>query len=141
MKIIDFLNKKVLEAGTQTAVSRKTGVSQGTITKILNGDTNPELATIAKIAAAYGISLIEFDEISASGDKKYPVVAAQAEAASQVDTSPAEESYKILEKLAGYSPEVRLAADYMEMKVKGKTPEERLRCIEEIMDQIRDKLK
>lgn len=48
----------------------------------------------------------------------------------------------INEQLIGYySPEVRLAADYLEVKVKGKTPEERLRIVEEIMADIRNKYK
>jgi transcriptional regulator with XRE-family HTH domain len=55
MDIIKFIKEKVLEAGSQTAVARKTGVSQGTIAKICNGDTNPELGTIYKISSAYGI--------------------------------------------------------------------------------------
>lgn len=60
MNIINFTKEKVAEAGSQTAVARKTGVSQGTITKICNGDTTPELGTIYKIAAAYGIPLSYF---------------------------------------------------------------------------------
>ena len=53
---MNFIKEKVKEAGSQTGVARKTGVSQGTITKICNGDTNPELGTIYKIAQAYGLN-------------------------------------------------------------------------------------
>lgn len=60
MKIKEFIEMKVKESGTQTAVSRKTGVSQGTIAKICSGDTNPEIGTIYKIAAAYGINPATF---------------------------------------------------------------------------------
>jgi transcriptional regulator with XRE-family HTH domain len=63
MKIIEFIKTKVQEEGSQTAVSRKTGVSQGTIAKILNGDTTPELETLKKIAAGYKVPLALFDEL------------------------------------------------------------------------------
>jgi hypothetical protein len=41
----------------------------------------------------------------------------------------------------GYGPEVKLMADYAEVKLKGKTAEERLQIVEEIMEQIRSKYK
>ena len=87
MKILDFLKNKVAEAGTQTAVARKTGVSQGTITKIINEDTKPELSTIRKIAEAYGIPLTEFEEIAPypHGTKKYQEFAAATASKSKED--------------------------------------------------------
>lgn len=48
---------------------------------------------------------------------------------------------QIAEQHHGYSPEVKLAADYLEVKVKGKTPAERLKAVEEIMEQIRELFK
>jgi len=62
MKAIEFIKKKVIDAGSQTAVARKTGVSQGTIAKIISGDSKPELGTIKKIADAYGLPLSFFTE-------------------------------------------------------------------------------
>jgi hypothetical protein len=47
---------------------------------------------------------------------------------------------RISEQLTGYSPEVKWAADYIELKVTGKTPEERFKIIEEIVEDIRRKL-
>lgn len=41
----------------------------------------------------------------------------------------------------GYGPEVKLMADYLEVKIKGKTPEERLQIVEEIMAEIRARYK
>lgn len=41
----------------------------------------------------------------------------------------------------GYRPEVKLVADYLEVKVKGKTSEEILRMVEELMADIRSKYK
>ncbi len=41
----------------------------------------------------------------------------------------------------GYGPEVKLMADYLEVKIKGKTAEERLRIVEELMADIRSKYK
>lgn len=60
MDIRAFIIQKVKDEGSHTAVSRKTGVSQGTITKIYHGDTRPEDGTIIKIAKAYGIPIGEF---------------------------------------------------------------------------------
>lgn len=41
----------------------------------------------------------------------------------------------------GYGPEVKLLADYLEVKVKGKTAEERLQFVEDIMADIRARYK
>lgn len=41
----------------------------------------------------------------------------------------------------GYGPEVKLMADYLEVKIKGKTAEERLQIVEEIMADIRARYK
>lgn len=41
----------------------------------------------------------------------------------------------------GYGTEVKLMADYLEVKIKGKSAEERLRIVEEIMEQVRSKYK
>jgi transcriptional regulator with XRE-family HTH domain len=55
-----FITKQVGILGSQTAVARKTGVSQGTINKIVHGDTQSDIGTIIKIARAYNIPLSEF---------------------------------------------------------------------------------
>lgn len=60
MDIVDFVKQKVAEEGTQTAVARRTGVSQSTITKICSGDTKPELETVYKISSAYNLPLDYF---------------------------------------------------------------------------------
>lgn len=60
MKMRDFIEAKVAECGSQTAVSRKTGVSQGTIAKICSGDTTASIETIMKIASAYGVTFASF---------------------------------------------------------------------------------
>lgn len=73
MKIADFIKQKVVEEGTQTAVSRRTGVSQGTITKILSGDTSPELATMLKIANSYGVPIYTFDEVGYYSNKELDI--------------------------------------------------------------------
>lgn len=130
MKIAEFIKQKVAEAGTQTAVSRLTGVSQGTITKILSGDTTPELETIKKIATAYRVPITNFDEVAPHGIEKYRTVAANS------DTTP-----RISEQLEGYSREVRIAADYMEVKLEGKTAEERMRYMEEFLETIKKTIK
>ena len=60
MNVRDFIESKVAECGSQTSVSRKTGVSQGTIAKICSGDTTASIETIMKIASAYGIAFASF---------------------------------------------------------------------------------
>lgn len=124
MKIIDFLKEKVAEVGTQSAVARKTGVSHGTINKILSGDTRPELDTIRKIAAAYCIDLSELEEISNTSLNS-----------SVVNVRPPKPQ-RISDLLTSYSPEVRLIADSIEMQVQGKTAEERAEFIKGVMEQI-----
>lgn len=124
MKIIDFLKEKVTEVGTQSAVARKTGVSHGTINKILSGDTKPELDTIRKIASAYCVDLSAFEEISS--------VSLNLNA---VDTRPLKPQ-RISELLTGYSPEVRLIADSIEIQVQGKTAAERAEFVKGVMEQI-----
>ena len=64
-----FIIKKVEEAGSQTVVARKTGVSQGTSAKICNGDTTPELGTIHKIAKAYNLPLGYFLEDQSKSER------------------------------------------------------------------------
>jgi len=44
-------------------------------------------------------------------------------------------------QLEGLSPEIKLIADYLEVKLRGKSAEERLKYIEEIMEEIRNKYK
>jgi len=45
------------------------------------------------------------------------------------------------DQLKGFSPEIKLLADYLEVKLKGKTAEERLKYVEEVMEEIRRKNK
>jgi len=47
----------------------------------------------------------------------------------------------VSEQLEGLSPEIKLLADYLEVKLKGKTAEERLKYVEEVMEEIRRKNK
>lgn len=86
MRVRDFIESKVRESGSQTAVSRKTGVSQGTIAKICSGDTTANIETIMKIASAYGVTFASFfnenppeyasptDTHPASTERRFPLV-------------------------------------------------------------------
>jgi len=47
----------------------------------------------------------------------------------------------VAEQLAGYSPAVRIAADYMELKTRGLSEAERLRLVEELMEKLREAIK
>jgi len=60
MRVIEFIKQKVAECGSQSAVSRKIGVSQPTINRYCMGDAEPNIDTIYKIAAAYGINPASF---------------------------------------------------------------------------------
>jgi len=44
---------------SQGDIARDLGVSRGFISTIENGKTNPTLATIAKLAKALGVSIVE----------------------------------------------------------------------------------
>jgi transcriptional regulator with XRE-family HTH domain len=48
---------------------------------------------------------------------------------------------RVAEDFAGFSAEVKIVAEYFEEKIKGRTPEERLKAVEEIMAEIRRKYK
>lgn len=62
MEIRDFV-KATIEAGEkQVAMSRKTGVSQGTIYKLLYTDTKPTIDTIIKICKGYDLPLKDYIE-------------------------------------------------------------------------------
>jgi len=54
MKATDFIKKLVMEGATQSEIARKIGVANGTITKYLYSETEPQKETIQKIAKAYG---------------------------------------------------------------------------------------
>lgn len=137
MELREFIKIKVEETGSQTAVSRKTGVSQGTINKIVHGDTVAELGTVQKIATAYGLPL-EYFVPPINGVFLGHASTDDSMFTGNVEKPPPTISEQIGE---GYSPEVKLMADYLEVKVGGKTREERLAIVEEIMADLREKYK
>ena len=54
----------------------------------------------------------------------------------------AEKPQTIAEQIGeGYGPEIKLLADYVEVKVQGKTAEERLKFVEDVMADIRARYK
>jgi transcriptional regulator with XRE-family HTH domain len=127
MKLVEFLKTKVQEEGTLTAVSRKTGVSQGTISKILSGDTKPELPTIQKICKAYNVPLLDFVSEGAGNSTEHTAMYV---------TQAAKETPKVSERLVGYPKDIKTVADSLEIRVDGKTPEERRAIIDKIMRAI-----
>lgn len=67
MDVREFVKKKVAEGERQMDIANRTGVSQGTIYKLLYTNTRPTMDTIMKIAAGYGISytsLIDADRVA-----------------------------------------------------------------------------
>lgn len=65
MLVRDFIANLIDRQGeSQTQISRRTGVSQGTINKIYHGDTNPEFITISKIVNGYNTALAFYPDQS-----------------------------------------------------------------------------
>jgi len=54
MKATEFIKKLVNDGVSQSEIARKIGVANGTITKYLYSETEPQKETIKKIAKAYG---------------------------------------------------------------------------------------
>jgi transcriptional regulator with XRE-family HTH domain len=137
MSARDFIKKLVREGISQTEIARKCSISNGTITKILYSESELRLDTLKKIAAAYSIPIATFLS-DVNGDFR---TAERPDTASFTGTID-KVHQTIAEQIGdGYSPEVKLMADYLEVKVRGKTREERLAMIEEMMAEIRDKYK
>lgn len=60
MDIREFVKKRVAEGEKQVSIAKKTGVSQGTIYKLLYTDTKPTMDIIMKIAHGYDIPFDNF---------------------------------------------------------------------------------
>lgn len=60
MDIRDFVKQRVEEGEKQVEIAKKSGVSQGTVYKLLYTDTKPTMDTIIKIANAYHRPLTDF---------------------------------------------------------------------------------
>lgn len=61
---------------SQLALSERTGVGQSTISRVLNGDDSPTTRTLAKLAAAFNVSLDAFfrhEEQQTAGLPIYPI--------------------------------------------------------------------
>jgi transcriptional regulator with XRE-family HTH domain len=105
---------------SQALFADKIGLKQSSYNEIENGKREPSEPIITAIA--YRFQINEEWLKSGEGDQfKTPTIAEQIG--------------------EGYGPEVKLMADYLEVKIKGKTAEERLQIVEEIMEQIRNKYK
>ena len=89
MDVCEFIRKKVAETGSQTAIARKTGISQGTIAKICAGDTTPGMETISKIATAYGLPMSYFID-SQNKFKAFSETVKTAEPETHYQSSPVE---------------------------------------------------
>ena len=62
MNIKQFLNKKLLDGETQTSIARLCGISQSTVNNLLQGQENPRMSTLRRIATAYNVPLSQFIE-------------------------------------------------------------------------------
>lgn len=97
------------------------GLTPGAITNMIKGWSNPSLNTIRAIARYYRVNEEWLEHGTGERMEPVPTVAEQIG--------------------EGYSEAVKLMADYAEMKLKGRTSEERLKEVEEIMDIIRSRYK
>jgi hypothetical protein len=88
---------------------------------MIKGWSNPSLSAIRAIARYYRVNEEWLEHGTGEIMEKPPTVA------------------EVIGE--GYSEAVKLMADYAEMKLKGKTAEERLKEVEEIMEMIRSRYK
>ncbi len=65
----ELIEKDLEKGSTQTGVAVKIGVSNATIYKILYTQTRPTVATLTKIARAYGVPVSSF--LVAEGEEHY----------------------------------------------------------------------
>lgn len=65
----ELIEKDLKKGDTQTGVAMKIGVSNATIYKILYTQTRPTVATLKKIAKAYGVPVSSF--LVAEGEEHY----------------------------------------------------------------------
>jgi hypothetical protein len=124
--IIGLDAKGYKKHGRATALQKQTGYAVSTISEVLKGtsDLTERFAKIVCSAAGLSFEWVweQKGEMLADTEKERPLTIAE-----QIGP--------------GYGPEVKLMADYLEVKIKGKTAEERLKIVEEIMEQIRSKYK
>jgi transcriptional regulator with XRE-family HTH domain len=133
----EFIRERIKAGETQHEIARKCGFSQGLVYKIINTSAPITFSTKMKIAHGYHLPPSTFIDELSTGPAKLDDPEKYRQYAKTIEPQPV----TISEQLHGYSPEVRIAADYLEVKVKGKTAEERMAFIEEIMDEIRQRIK
>lgn len=58
---VQYLRKAAAEAGDETrySIAKRVQVSQSTVSRLFNGDCQPNVATQNKFRTAYGLSLSE----------------------------------------------------------------------------------
>lgn len=62
-----IINARKISGLTQRELSERTGIAQGDISKLENGNTNPSIHTLQRLAFAMGMTLkIEFVPVSAA---------------------------------------------------------------------------
>ena len=128
-KIIDDIKYELKKQGlSETEFARREKFDQNKLNRFLRGVTKKlDVDFVRDIQKALGIRTGQ----TGSAAYPHPIIDESTDA-----------PQTIAEAIGnGYSPEVKLAADYMDVKFKGKTAEDRLTIIEEIMAEIRAKYK
>jgi len=114
----------IVKWGRVKKIAVKTGYSEGQVSAILAGKESINDRFKKAVCQAYLIS----EGWLGTGE-------------GEMFVKKNEQPQTISDQLEGYSPEVKLAADYFEVKLRGKTAEERLKFVEEIMEDVRRKYK
>lgn len=126
VRIKAILKKKGM---TQRALAESLGTTDTTVSNYIKGTAGIPTAVYALVAELGGVSI------------DWLITGRETDVVSDVPVENIQ-PLTIAEQIGeGYGPEVKLMADYLEVKIKGKTAEERLQIVEEIMEQIRNKYK
>lgn len=121
----------------QSALSRKTGVSQPTISRILKGNGTPELGNITKLAVEFGVTV---EWLLSEREPKYQAeVRAQSSAPQQTGQAvPVEDVHTGETASEEYSQLVSaILSAAVEAELLG-VPEQRLNDVLEILESLRD---
>jgi transcriptional regulator with XRE-family HTH domain len=120
-------------------LAEEIGLTPQAITHMTKGRSNPSPQTIKSIARFFKVTEDWLEYGTGIKDAEEDM---EDYYASQRYLGEPEQPKTIAERIgSGYFPEVKLIADYMDVKFKGKTSEERLKIVEDIMEDIRQKYK
>jgi len=140
-RLINALDQAdVKKWGRNKEIAEKTGYSQSQVSVILSGKEPLNDRFLKLVSGIYGISE-DWVKYAIENPPNNPALKGTGKIRILPDIEE-KRPLTIAEQIGeGYAPEVKLMADYLEVKLQGKTREERLKAVEEIMADIRERYK